>query len=109
MLRFSIVLAVAGLVTLVAPSARAQEVCDNGIDDDWDGDVDCDDAECFGDPSCLPATEDCGNGVDDDGDGDVDCDDADCSGDPACGAQPEICDNGVDDNNNGDEDCDDAW
>lgn len=28
------------------------EVCDNGFDDDQDGDVDCDDADCADDPAC---------------------------------------------------------
>ncbi len=100
-------LAAPALLMLFALSASAQEVCDNGVDDDGDGLVDCDDTDCFADPSCLPATEDCGNGVDDDGDGDMDCDDADCSGDPACIGQPEVCDNGVDDDGDGLVDCDD--
>ncbi len=61
------------------------EDCRNGVDDDGDGLVDCDDPDCAGDASCPPATEDCTNGVDDDGDGLVDCDDPDCGKDPACG------------------------
>ncbi|MCH7884974.1 MAG: trypsin-like peptidase domain-containing protein, partial [Planctomycetes bacterium] len=67
------------------PSA---EVCDDGIDNDCDGDVDCADADCSGDPACActPSTEVCDNGVDDDCDGATDCDDADCSADPACEA-----------------------
>ena len=28
------------------------EICNNGIDDDSDGDVDCNDADCNGDPAC---------------------------------------------------------
>jgi hypothetical protein len=71
------------------------EDCDNGTDDDGDGDVDCDDADCAGDPVCAPGVEDCDNGTDDDGDGDVDCDDADCAGDPACQAPPAECGDGV--------------
>ena len=31
------------------------ERCDNGIDDDLDGAVDCDDPSCFGDARCEPA------------------------------------------------------
>jgi hypothetical protein len=34
----------------------AQEVCTNGVDDDCDLDVDCDDADCVSDPSCDPCT-----------------------------------------------------
>jgi hypothetical protein len=29
------------------------EDCDNGVDDDFDGDIDCADADCTGDPVCL--------------------------------------------------------
>jgi hypothetical protein len=28
------------------------EECDDGVDNDLDGDVDCDDADCEGDPAC---------------------------------------------------------
>lgn len=31
----------------------AIEVCDNAIDDDCDGSIDCDDADCTGDPACA--------------------------------------------------------
>ncbi len=61
------------------------EDCANGIDDDNDGFVDCDDFDCNGDPACPTATEfACANGIDDDSDGFVDCADSDCAGDPAC-------------------------
>ena len=49
------------------------EICDNGEDDDGDGDTDCADSDC---PACP---EICDNGEDDDGDGDVDCVDVDCA------------------------------
>jgi len=62
------------------------EVCDNGVDDDCDTAVDCDDPDCDGDPACdcTPVPEICDNGVDDDCDTAVDCNDTDCAGDPAC-------------------------
>jgi len=85
--------------------AGAQELCGNGVDDDGDGDVDCDDADCVGVPECI--FEVCDNGVDDDGDGDVDCDDADCAFQPPC-LPPEICANGVDDDGDGKVDCADV-
>jgi hypothetical protein len=54
------------------------EICDNGVDDDCDGEVD------------EVGVEICDNGVDDDCDGDVDE-----------AADQEICDNGIDDDCNG--------
>ncbi|MGR3309591.1 MAG: glycosyl hydrolase family 17 protein [Candidatus Brocadiales bacterium] len=50
--------------------------CTNGVDDDCDGFVDCDDSDDC--PPCSRDVEDCTNGIDDDGDGLVDCDDLDC-------------------------------
>ena len=61
------------------------EVCNNGVDDDGDGFIDCSDSDCALDPACSTTPpEDCTNGVDDDGDGATDCADPDCVGDPAC-------------------------
>jgi len=70
-----------------------REICDNGVDDDGDGKVDCDDPACANSPGCSegvlyagpPADEVCDNGVDDNGDGLVDCDDPTCSDFPECG------------------------
>jgi len=63
-----------------------QEICNNGIDDDGDTLVDCDDLlDCSNDPACnLPTVENCSNGIDDDGDGLIDCADSDCIGNAAC-------------------------
>jgi hypothetical protein len=58
------------------------EVCDDGVDNDFDGAIDCSDAECFGTAACSVEV-DCGDGLDNDLDGAVDCDDADCAG-PGC-------------------------
>ena len=55
------------------------EICDDDIDNDGDGFIDCDDFDC----NC--GSEDCSNGIDDDGDSYIDCDDFNCSSDPACG------------------------
>jgi len=63
------------------------ERCDNGIDDDADGALDCEDPDCAQAGPCLPPPENCINGVDDDLDGKVDCDDPDC-------AESRLCDNG---------------
>ena len=63
------------------------EECTNGGDDDGDGDVDCDDTDCAGNPECPPTgggNENCSNGRDDDGDGDIDCADSDCADNKKC-------------------------
>lgn len=97
---------IAGASALGCGGAPANEICNNGIDDDNDGDVDCDDANCANNAVCdLP--EDCNNGDDDDNDGDVDCDDNDCAADVFCQAPAEVCDNGDDDDNDGALDCND--
>jgi len=61
--------------------------CDDCVDDDGNGAVDCADRTCAASAACAarPATEvDCADGVDDDGDCRIDCADADCAGAPAC-------------------------
>ena len=70
--------------------------CSNGIDDDGDGLIDCDDPDCLNSNSCV--IEICDNGIDDDGDGFIDCADGECLGISAC---VEICNNGIDDNGDG--------
>jgi hypothetical protein len=77
------------------------EVCDDGIDNDFDGAADCEDFDCGDVTGCF---EVCDNGIDDDGDEAVDCNDPECFGVDAC---IEICDNAIDDNLNGATDCDD--
>jgi hypothetical protein len=58
------------------------EICDNGVDDDEDGLVDCDDESCSTDPACMETV--CNDGIDDDEDGLVDCDDPDCENNWRC-------------------------
>ena len=84
------------------------EICDNLVDDDLDGAIDCADGECANDPACTATPELCTNTVDDDGDGLTDCADPDCATDPACLGSPEDCDNTIDDDLDGDIDCADA-
>ncbi|MFA5625225.1 MAG: trypsin-like serine protease [Bradymonadales bacterium] len=79
------------------------ENCTNGIDDNGDGLVDCDDPKCVDKKICQ--AEDCYNGIDDNGDGLVDCDDPKCADLLRC--RPEDCTNGIDDNGDGLVDCDD--
>jgi hypothetical protein len=80
------------------------EICDDDVDNDQDGNTDCEDDDCASEGSCLPTDEICDDGDDNDGDGNIDCADDDCMGDPAC---PEICDDGDDNDDDGDIDCDD--
>ncbi len=78
---------------------QTAENCTNGIDDDGDNAVDCNDLDCSSDPACGGSPENCTNGIDDDQDGLIDCDDqVDCSSDPSCQTGgTEICNNGIDD------------
>ncbi len=80
------------------------EICDNGIDDDCNGDIDCADDAC---EVPIFESENCDNGVDDDDDGDIDCDDCHCREDPACSFETK-CTDAIDNDNDGDIDCDDA-
>jgi hypothetical protein len=91
-------------IALVVPSA---EICDDGLDNDGDGFIDCFDADCIGNPSCFEGdSATCTDGVDNDGDGATDCADIDCSGVPPCGV--EICDDFIDNDGDGLIDCADA-
>jgi hypothetical protein len=97
--------------------------CTDGIDNDLDGYIDCEDVDCIGDEACsmvalyaVVQPEDCTDGVDNDGDGWIDCDDEDCFEDPACSVRmlygvpmPEQdCTDGLDNDRDGLIDCEDA-
>lgn len=77
------------------------EICDDGIDNDKDNRIDCDDSDCIGAPGC---NELCDDGIDNDGDGLVDCEDGDCATSGAC---VELCDDGIDNDGDGLIDCTD--
>jgi sialate O-acetylesterase len=86
----------------------SEPICNDGVDDDCDSDIDCDDADCLHDPACSfcgdatcdPSEDQCGcavdcgtppgietecsDGFDNDCDGDTDCEDSNCSADPFC-------------------------
>ena len=79
--------------------------CFDGIDNDDDGQIDCGDPDCFGDPACGGGFEDCTNGFDDDFDGRIDCGDPDCFDTPFCGGVAEVCFDGVDNDGDGRVDC----
>lgn len=71
----------------LAPYELDDASCSDGIDNDDDGYVDCDDFDCSMSEwvtVCGSENDDaaCSNGDDDDGDGYIDCDDFDCSMNP---------------------------
>ena len=59
----------------VSRGTGCPEDCDDGLDNDSDGDIDCDDSDCAGDPVCCDVDHDgynsehCGGGDCDDSDG----------------------------------------
>jgi hypothetical protein len=62
----------------------AAETCDDGVDNDFDDAIDCDDSDCFGREPCDAAETNCSDGADNDGDSDIDCDDSDCTDQVVC-------------------------
>jgi cysteine-rich repeat protein len=79
--------------------------CDDGLDNDGDGQTDCDDVvDCGDNDLCKELI--CDDGIDDDGDGDIDCDDAECNGNDACIELQ--CADGLDDEGDGLIDCADG-
>ena len=83
----------------VSSSTGCAEDCDNGLDDDLDGVLDCDDVDCWSEPLCC----------DRDGDGywDEACDGDDCDDDDATVHPGAPEDGGSGGNGNGvDDDCD---
>ena len=60
--------------------AADPERCNDGIDNNGDGLMDCEEPACFDVPPCGPENFStvCRDELDNDGDGDTDCDDVDC-------------------------------
>jgi subtilisin-like proprotein convertase family protein len=81
------------------------EVCDDALDNDFDGDFDCDDPECFGVAPCDEVELNCDDDADNDLDGATDCDDSDCREAPPC-VEHECADE-FDDDGDGLIDCED--
>ena len=87
------------LSLIVITGCAKPENCQNGVDDDGDGNIDCNDPECAIILACIP--ENCSNQLDDNGNGSFDCDDDDCINSPVCLScgngqldQGETCDDG---------------
>lgn len=70
-----------GTTTSCVPDGPTETQCEDGRDDDCDGNADCADPDCTAACTCEPVETKCGDGVDDDCDGKVDCSDDEC---PKC-------------------------
>ena len=71
---------------------HVETLCTDALDNDGDGQTDCDDNDCAADPACVPPPETiCDDGNDNDGDGQTDCFDTDCAADPVCAAFAGTC------------------
>jgi len=81
---------------------RREGSCADGLDDDGDGLIDCDDPDCDLDPACDEL--DCSDGIDGDGDGLTDCADPDCAGETVC-EEFANCADGIDNDLDGLVDC----
>ena len=86
--------------------------CSDGIDNDGDGLLDCEDEDdCLNSDSRSSCQESaCDDNQDDDGDNFTDCEDSQCFENVACKGvvgEEELCGDGTDNDANGDVDCDD--
>ena len=92
-------------------TAGKETACADSIDNDADGQTDCQDSDCAADLACTPTIETlCGNGIDDDKDGKIDCADTDCAKDAGC-ANPTtelLCADKIDNDKDGKTDCADS-
>lgn len=98
-------------ITCDSTEVPVNEICDNQIDDDSNGFVDCADEACENHASCqtvIDPHELCHNGLDDDNDGLTDCADADCQEFLNCAEVQEECSNQIDDDGDFHIDCADA-
>ena len=73
----------AGDCTPTGAPGEAEMVCDDSVDNDCNGFLDCEDFACRGADACPTGPVEasnpaCANGVDDDGNGFTDCDDFNC-------------------------------
>lgn len=78
--------------------------CDDGIDNDCDGETDCADSDCDADPVCAAV---CGNSTCDPGENSCNCE-ADCGAPAASETGDTDCADGLDNDCDGDTDCDDS-
>ncbi len=84
--------------------AGTELLCDDGVDNDGDIDIDCDDTDCAGSAACMESAN-CYDGIDNDGDTFTDCDDTDCAS--QC-VEAGRCDDTMDNDQDTFVDCDDS-
>ena len=96
-----------------ADNETTEALCDDGLDNDCDGNADCGDFGCMGTTvcemvECTPTgvEEDaatCSDGIDQDCNGFIDCRDFSCSGIGDCGVENSnaTCSDGIDNDNDG--------
>jgi hypothetical protein len=82
-------------------AATSETLCDDGVDNDRNGDTDCLDLACSGTAACVEA--ECSDRIDNDGDGRTDCADDDCDLQAAC--IETLCDDRADNDGDGLVDC----
>ncbi len=88
-----------------AGKKKKEKICNDGIDNDGDTDIDCLDKDCKRKNVCREKK--CGNGIDDDGDSDIDCADSNCKKKKKC-KEKRNCYDGIDNDMDGDTDCADT-
>jgi len=109
-----------GQASSYVPTAESGlEACQDGIDNDGDGYIDCVDLDCQPgeepNPACLPdgdpedSAQRCQDGIDNDENGYTDCQDFSCQDFDVCPQEDtdELCSDGIDNDGNGYKDCDD--
>ncbi|MFT6817219.1 MAG: hypothetical protein ACJATT_001024 [Myxococcota bacterium] len=74
----------------VSVGVLESEICDDGIDNDIDGAIDCGDEDCFGAVGLCDVELNCFDGLDEDADGAEGCDDSDCTNVLGCGGSGSI-------------------
>jgi hypothetical protein len=100
----------------ISPNEDSPGSCQDGHDNDQDGNTDCDDPECQGYLFCNGAVEDtaalCSDEEDNDGDEQTDCADRDCQVFVFCApkseSSPDLCRDNMDNDGDGDTDCGDS-
>jgi uncharacterized delta-60 repeat protein len=95
------------LINIYGYDPDIEEDCEDGIDNNGDSKIDCDDSQCTSENSaCVDDSEtSCDDGEDNDGDDNIDCEDSDCIFASACDVDGDDDIDCSDPDNAGDTDC----